>query len=77
MYKRQAAVCPFQNKTTVCAQIPGTSVSENWALSFKCNEGYYIKESGGENFYAFCVNGQWSPKIPICRSKLQSALNFC
>ena len=67
------AKCVLKNETAACRQRPGTLVSEPWALSFKCSEGYYIKETKDENFYTFCVSGQWSPKIPACRSKLKSA----
>ena len=40
------------------------------------NKGYYIKETEDETFYTVCVNGKWSPKIPICKSKLQFNLKF-
>ena len=70
------AACNFKNETAVCRQGPGTPVSEAWALSFKCNDEYYIEEAQDANFVAFCVNGQWSPKIPVCKSKLQFALKF-
>ena len=64
------ALCALKNETAACRQGPGTLVNEGWALSFKCSEGYYIKD---ESPYVWCVSGQWSPKIPACRSKLKSA----
>ena len=69
-------VCAFNNRKEHCNQLPGKFVPEDWGLVFKCNEGYYIRETQDENAYAFCVSGRWSPKIPVCRSKLQFTLTF-
>ena len=65
-------LCAFMNETA-CWQGPGTLVNGGWVLTFKCSEGYYINKTQDENFYTYCVSGQWSPKIPACRSKLKSA----
>lgn len=70
-----APVCQFNDKTAVCSQVPGTPVPQNWLLSFKCNDGYYIKETQ-DNFYAFCVNGNWSPNIPLCRKMCPSLVSL-
>lgn len=69
-------VCQIGKNKAACRQQPGTPVPQNWLLSFKCNEGYSHKESQDANIYVICVDGKWSPKIPVCRSKLLFAWRF-
>ena len=71
-----APTCGSDDKSAVCRLVPGTPSPENWILSFKCNEGYYFKDTRDGKFNAFCDNGEWSPKIPVCRSRLQFTFKY-
>lgn len=62
-------VCEHGGKT--CQHIPGASVPENWLLKFNCNDGYTIDGTRFEDtVFIFCINGNWSDKIPVCKSEL-------